>query len=146
VREFVAPALERYRAGDRAGAVDTFAAGVFGMDYRGRLEQGLPGAFEQALADADAFFAQELPALQQWSFTDKEARRITTPTLAVLGQWTAPTFPRRLELLVSWLPDAELFELPDATHMLHVQNPSGMADALASFYARHAISAATARR
>jgi pimeloyl-ACP methyl ester carboxylesterase len=146
VREFVAPALERYRAGDRAGAVDVFANGVFGTDYRGRLEQGLPGAFEQALADADAFFAQELPALQKWSFTDEDAHRITVPTLAVLGQETAPTFPGRLELLVSWLPEADLFELPDATHMLHVENPRGMADALASFYAKYPISAATAQR
>jgi pimeloyl-ACP methyl ester carboxylesterase len=69
VRDFVAPAMQRYRAGDKAGAVDTFARGVFGSGYRGPLEQGFPGLFEQAVADADAFFAQEQPALQQWLFT-----------------------------------------------------------------------------
>jgi pimeloyl-ACP methyl ester carboxylesterase len=63
VRDFVAPAIERYRARDRAGAVDAFARGVFGAGYRDPLEQGLPGSFEQAVADADAFFTQELPAL-----------------------------------------------------------------------------------
>jgi pimeloyl-ACP methyl ester carboxylesterase len=146
VREFVAPALERYRAGDRAAAVDTFACGVFGSGYRDRLERGLPGSFEQAVADADAFFAEELPALQRWSFTQEDARRVGAPALAVLGQETEHTFPPRLELLVSWLPDAELFELADATHLLHLQNPCGVAEALASFYARHALGASTAQR
>jgi hypothetical protein len=67
-REFVEPAIERYRAGDREAAVDTFFRGVFGPNYRDPLEQGLPGAFDQAISDADAFFTQELPALwQRWS-------------------------------------------------------------------------------
>ena len=146
VRDFVAPAARRYRAGDKAGAIDTFATGVFGPDYRGALEQGLPGVFEQAVADADAFFAREVPALQQWSFTQEDASRITHPTLAVFGENTVPTFPERLELLLSWLPNVEPFELPDATHLLHLQNPRGMAEGLASFYARHPLTASTAQR
>jgi pimeloyl-ACP methyl ester carboxylesterase len=142
VRIFVAPAIQRYHAGDKAGAVDTFARCVFGPDYRGPLEQGLPGVFEQAVADADAFFAQELPALQRWSFTQEDASCITQPTLAIRGANTAPTFPERLELLVSWLPNAESCEL-DATHLLHLQDPRGMAETLAAFYARHPLKAST---
>jgi pimeloyl-ACP methyl ester carboxylesterase len=143
VRDVVAPALQRYRAGDKPGAVDAWARGVFGSDYRRPLEQGLPGVFEQAVADADAFFAQELPALQQWSFTQTDASRIMQPTLALVGEKTVPTFPERLQLLVSWLPNAERFELPDTTHLLHLQNPRGVADALASFYGRHPLTAST---
>ena len=137
VRDFVAPAVRRYRAGDRAGAVDTFARGVFGADYRGPLEQGLPGVFEQAVADADAFFGQELPPSRRWTFTGGRRGRITQPVLAVLGEHTAPTFPERLELLFSWLPNVEPFELPAATHLLHLQQPSAMAEGLAAFFARH---------
>ena len=37
---------------------------------------------------AGAFFAQELPALQQWSFTQDDARRIPQPVLALLGTAT----------------------------------------------------------
>jgi pimeloyl-ACP methyl ester carboxylesterase len=143
VRDFVTPAMQRYRARDPAGAVDTFARGVFGPDYRDRLERGLPRAFKQAVANADAFFGQELPALQRWSFTQEDASRITQPTLAVLGESTAPTFPERLQLLISWLPNAEPFELPHATHLLHLQNPGAMADALAAFYAKHPLTAST---
>jgi pimeloyl-ACP methyl ester carboxylesterase len=143
VRGFVEPAVERYRAGDREAAVDTFFRGVFGPDYRDPLERGLPGAFDQAVSDADAFFTQELPALQQWSLTEETARRITQPVLAVVGENSARTFPERRELLLSWLPNVEPFELPGATHLLHVQNPGGMAGALASFYARHPLTAST---
>ena len=143
VREFVAPAIQRYRAGDKAGAVDTFARGVFGSNYRDPMERGLPGVLPLAVVDADAFFAQELPALQQWSFTQDDASRISQPVLGVLGENTAPTFPGRLRLLMSWLPNVEPFHLPDATHLLHLENPAGMAAGLAEFYARHPLTAAS---
>jgi pimeloyl-ACP methyl ester carboxylesterase len=141
VREFVAPALERYRAGDSDAAVDRFATGVFGQGYRDPLERGLPGAVEQAVTDADSFFGEELPALQQWSFTEADARRVTAPVLVVQGQDTEPTFPPRTRLLVSWLPNAELLELPDVTHLLHVQRPQAVVDALVSFYAQRRAAA-----
>jgi pimeloyl-ACP methyl ester carboxylesterase len=141
-REFAEPAADLYRAGDTEAAVDTFFRGVFGPNYRDPLEQGLPGAFDQAVSDADVFFAQELPALwQRWSFTEEDATRITQPVLVVVGENSAATFPERRELLLSWLPNAESFELPDASHLLHVENPRGMAEALASFFARHPIAA-----
>jgi pimeloyl-ACP methyl ester carboxylesterase len=140
VRDFAGPAVALYRAGDRAAALDRFATGVFGPDYRAPLDHGLPGGFEQALADADTFFGQELPAVQQWELTRDDAARVTQPVLAVLGEHTAPTFPERLELLSSWLPRVESFELPNATHLLHVQNPRGLAEALADFFVRHSVS------
>jgi pimeloyl-ACP methyl ester carboxylesterase len=146
-RDFVEPALERYRAGDTEGAVDTFFCGVFGPYYRDPLEQGLPGAFDQAVSDADAFFTQELPALWQlWSFAEDDARRIAQPAPVVVGENSAATFPERRELLLSWLPNVESFELPGATHLLHVQNPRGMAEALASFFARHPLPPVPRRR
>ena len=141
---FAEPAIERYRAGDREGAIDTFFRGVFGPNYRVPLEQGLPGSFDQAVSDADAFFTQELPALwQHWSFTEEDARRITQPVLVVAGENSAATFPERRKLLLSWLPNVESFELPGATHLLHVQNAREMAEALASFFARHPLTAST---
>jgi 3-oxoadipate enol-lactonase len=138
-RDFVAPALHSYGTGDKAAAVDTFARGVFGPDWRGRFEARLPGAFEQAVADADAFFGQELPALQEWSLTEADASRILHPTLAVMGADTVPTFPGRIQLLASWLPNVELVELPDTTHLLHLEHPRRTAEALSAFYARHAL-------
>lgn len=135
-------ALGRYQAGDTAGAVDAWMRGVCGAGYREVLDQALPGAFDQAVADADTFFGQELPALRAWSFGQREAGRVTQPALAVLGarsREVTPVFDQRHELLLAWLPNVEPFVLPDATHLLHLQNPGGMAEALAAFFARHPL-------
>jgi pimeloyl-ACP methyl ester carboxylesterase len=145
-RAFVGTAVQLYRTGDKVGAIDTFLRGVCGPGYRAVLDQALPGAFEQHVADADTFFGQELPALQQWSFTREDARRIAQPVLAVIGaksQELDPIWRERQEVLLSWLPNVEPFVLPAATHLLQVQNPRGMAEGLAAFFARHPLSASS---
>jgi len=142
VRAVAQPTLQRYGAGDKAGAIDTWMQAVCGPDYRAVLEQAIPGAFEQAVADADTFLGQGLPAVRECSFSREDASSIAQPVLAVLGAKTgevAATFGERRELLLDWLPKVEAFDLPDATHLLHVQNPRGMAEALAAFFARHPI-------
>jgi pimeloyl-ACP methyl ester carboxylesterase len=141
VRDYIQPAVGRYRAGDTAGAVDTFFRGVFGEGYGPALEEGLPGAFEQAVGEADAFFGQELPALQQWAFTEDDARRIAQPVLLVLGENSMPTFPERRDVLLAWLPNPEPLDLPDVRHLLHVERPAAVAEALAGFFARHPLGA-----
>jgi pimeloyl-ACP methyl ester carboxylesterase len=142
-RIFVGAAIQQYRAGDRAGAIDIFLRGVCGPGYRAVLDRALPEAFDQHVADADTFFTMELPALQQWSFTREDARRIAQPVLAVIGaksQERDRIWVERHELLLSWLPNVEPFVVPDATHLLQVENPRGVADGLADFFARHPIS------
>ena len=62
-----------------ADAIDTFLQGLCGPGYREVLEQTLPGAFDQHVADAESFFQVELPAMQRWSFTRDDARRIHQP-------------------------------------------------------------------
>jgi pimeloyl-ACP methyl ester carboxylesterase len=141
-RAFVGEAVQRYRAGDRAGAIDIFLRGTCGPGYRAVLDRSLPNAYEQAVADADSFFQQELPALQQWSFGPNDARRISQPVLAVVGARSLefdPIWGERHDLLLKWLPDVEPFVVPNATHLLEVENPSAVAQALAGFLARHPL-------
>ena len=136
----MAPVFAAYRAGDRARAVDGFMRGVSGPGYRAVLDRVLPGAFEQGVADADTFFGQELPSLQQWSLTREDAARITQPALSVVGAKSkelSPIWSERHELLLAWLPKSEGLTLPDATHLLHVEHPRAVAEALAAFFARH---------
>ena len=143
-RTAMAPVFEAYRTGDRARAVDGFMRYVSGPDYRGVLDRALPGAFAQAVTDADTFFAQELPAVQQWTFSRETAARITQPVLSMMGaksKEVSPIWPERHELILAWLPKAEGFVLPDATHLLHVQQPRAAAEALAAFFARHPLRA-----
>jgi 3-oxoadipate enol-lactonase len=135
----VPQALELYRAGDTTTAVDTFLRGTCGPHYRAVLEKAIPGAVAQALADADTFFRHELPALRQWPFGPDEARRVRQPVLAVVGENSDSRFHQRQKLLLEWLPNVEPFVLRGAGHLLHLENPSGMADGLAAFFARHPL-------
>jgi pimeloyl-ACP methyl ester carboxylesterase len=135
-------AMQRYRDGDRAGAVDVWMRGVAGPGYRDTLDRVLPGAYDRAVADADTFFGQELPAVREWPFGPDEAGRVEAPALLVLGGRSSevtPVFEQRNDLLGSWLSNVERFVLPDATHLLHVQNPSGLAEELARFFGRHPL-------
>ncbi len=141
-RVFVGTALQRYRLGDKAGAVDTFLRGTCGPDYRDALHQALPGGFDRYVADAATFFEQELPALQEWSFGPDDAARISQPTLAVVGARSLamdPIWNERHQRLLDWVPHVEPFVLPDATHLLQVMNPHGMAAGLAAFFSRNLI-------
>jgi pimeloyl-ACP methyl ester carboxylesterase len=136
----MAPILESYRAGDKSAAVDGFMKMVSGPAYRSVLERALPGEFARGVADADTFFQQELPAIMQWRLAREDAARIKQPALAVMGERSrdvSPIWEARHQQLLTWLPNAEGFVLPGATHLLHVQDPQGMALELTRFFARH---------
>ena len=80
--------------------------------------------------------------MREWSFTQDDARCIRQPVLAVVGARSlelSPIWSERQELLLAWLPNVEPFVLPDATHLLQVQNPHAMAAALVNFFARHPL-------
>ena len=107
-------------------------------DWREQADRTLPaGWYEQAIADANTFFEVEFPALAEWDFTAEMAARIKQPLLAVLGALSGPLFSEGHDLLKEWIPQAEPFILPDATHGLEYQNPRGAAEGLAAFLARH---------
>jgi len=132
-------ALELYQSGDAPSAVETFLRATCGPDACSVLEKVIPGAAQQALADAETFFGHELPALRRWSFGPHEARRIQQPVLAVLGEHSDSRFRQRHSLLLEWLENVEPFILSNAGHLLHVENPGGMAAGLAAFWGRHPL-------
>jgi pimeloyl-ACP methyl ester carboxylesterase len=131
------PVIAAYKSGDTAAAVDGFLRHVCGDDYRGLLERAVPGAFSEALDHADLFFQAEMPAVQQWSFGPTDARRITQPVLNVVGAASVARFVEGGQLLQSWFPDAERLTVPDAGHLLMVQNPAAVAEGLTGYFTRH---------
>jgi pimeloyl-ACP methyl ester carboxylesterase len=147
--ESFAPAFQMYEAADKAGAIDGCLRAVFGPDYRDVLDRVLPGAFAQAVTDADTFFRFEMPALQQWSFTKADAGRIKQPVLSVVGSESHTLWIGRTEvheLVQAWFPRPEAFVLQGAGHELQIMNPTGMAEGLAGFFARHPIAASPTAR
>jgi 3-oxoadipate enol-lactonase len=136
----VGTAFARYAAGDPAGAIDAWAGGAFGPDYREALEAAVPRAFAQAVADADALFRVEAPTLQQWTLTPEAAARVAQATLLVShADPTWAGFPATRERLRAWLPRSESFTLSGATHLLQMMNPRGAAEGLAAFLGRHPL-------
>jgi pimeloyl-ACP methyl ester carboxylesterase len=149
-REGLTRSIQRYHQAGAHVAVDEFLS-MRWPGYRQQLERQLPGAFDQALADAATSFDADLPAALDARLGIAEARSIRQPVLIVLGEGSAALHPRFAEtyrLLLNWLPDAEGLVLPQATHFLHMENPRAIAEALSEFYGRHPLSdsAATSGR
>jgi pimeloyl-ACP methyl ester carboxylesterase len=95
---------------------------------------------EQAADDADAFFTGEFPSIAEWQFTKEDANRIKQPVLSVVGANTdasigLPTYSEIHQRVLDWFPNAKPFVLPNAAHLLQVENPRDMAGGLAAFLA-----------
>jgi pimeloyl-ACP methyl ester carboxylesterase len=142
-RAMLRPIVELYEKGDGVEALEAFGMAVVGPRFREAIDRVLPaGWFEQAIADVDTFFKVELPALWEWRFSSQDATRINQPVLSVLGDGSGaidPWAPEEHELLQEWMPQTESFVLKGATHALQMMNPSGAAEGLAAFFARHPI-------
>jgi pimeloyl-ACP methyl ester carboxylesterase len=136
-------ALERnvaaFDPGDAEAFVDEFI-GARWPDYRPILDWALPGAFQQAVADARTVFEGELPGLGRWSFGEAEAQTIERPTLTILGG-DSDAIGRRFGDAHRWLlatfPNAEEVVLPGMTHLPQMQDPAATANAISGFWARH---------
>jgi pimeloyl-ACP methyl ester carboxylesterase len=134
----LARGAELYREASAAVVVDEFLEARW-PGYRPGLERVLPGALAQAVADAGTWFEHELPGLLDWQFGEAEARHIKQPVLSVLGgtsEALEPRFGETHRLLLTWLPRAKGVVLPGTAHLLHLENPHGIAEALAAFWAR----------
>jgi pimeloyl-ACP methyl ester carboxylesterase len=147
-RESLARGAERYREAGAAVVVEEFLEARW-PEYRTALEQALAGAFAQAVADAGTWFEREMPGLLGWRFDEADARRISQPTLSVLGGESdalASRFGETHRLLLAWLPQAEGVVLPGATHLMQLEDPRGLAEVLTAFWARRRLPAGAALR
>jgi 3-oxoadipate enol-lactonase len=133
----MATAMQSYRQGDRAGAVDCWLTAVFAPGYRRLLDHVFPGSWEQALRDADMFFAVEVPELQRWQFGAAEAARINVPVLSIVGSESDPAFLEMEELLRGLLPQLETARMRGLNHLLCMREPEPVAETLAQFFAKH---------
>ncbi|TDU79563.1 alpha/beta hydrolase [Streptomyces sp. KS 21] len=137
-----APAFGAYADGDAESAIELFLSLVSGMDgerCRALLEERMPGSVEQAVKDADTFFGIELPALAEWRFSPENAAAIRQPVLSLLGSGTLQLWVEVAEFLRSTVPDIEECVIDDVGHLLHIERPRPVAEALARFLEQHPI-------
>ena len=91
----------------------------------------------QAIVDADNFFESYLPALSGWQFGQAEIATVCQPVLSVLGTETEEFFSESHELLHSWFSQVEDCKVEGVAHLLHLQRPEIIVEAVAEFFSRH---------
>jgi pimeloyl-ACP methyl ester carboxylesterase len=141
---FIGPAMGAFAAGDLAGAFDTFMRGVGGDGWRGVIEQTFARAgYEQAVRESRFFFSDEVPACMEWQFESNVAE-IRQPVLVVEGEdgrHAGLLSQQVTEVTTTLLPQAEVVLIPRSNHMLPLQEPDALGEALGSFARRHPIAA-----
>ena len=140
--EKAGPSLEAYRAGNHTQAVAVFLSAASGLDWqtcRRVLEQRAPGMVAQTVRDADTFFGIELPSLLEWSIVPEQAAAISQPVLSIIGTDTEQLWVDVAAQLRSCFPQLEECTLKGIGHLLHLQSPRPVAEALGDFLARHPV-------
>lgn len=140
--EKAGPAFAEYAEGRPAAALATFMTAVSGLGWnecRALLDGRIPGAVEQAIADADTFFGVELPALSAWTFGSDQAARVRQPVLSVVGRATEPLWVEVAAVLRSWFGQVDECVIDGAGHLLHIQRSAPVATCLAAFFEQHAL-------
>jgi pimeloyl-ACP methyl ester carboxylesterase len=143
------PVFDAYASGDHSGAFAMFVAAASGLDWeecRALLEERIPGVVTQSIKDADTFFGVELPALTEWTFGPDQAAAIRTPVLSVIGADTQPLWVEIAEFLRSSLPHVEERTIDSAGHLLQIQRPDPVAQAMAQFLTQNPIADGDAPR
>jgi pimeloyl-ACP methyl ester carboxylesterase len=131
------PAMQAFFAGDPGGAFDRFMRGIGGPGYPAVVTSQLgPGSLDIARAESAFFFADEVPAVQEWVFGPAQAARITQPALVVLGADSArltPLTAETVQRLTAMLPSARTQTLPGSSHLMPLQQPAALAQLIAGF-------------
>ena len=131
------PVMQAFFAGDPGGAFDVFMTMIGGPGYEAVVTGQLgPGGLDIARAESGFFFADELPAIQEWVFGPSQAARIIQPELAVLGADSARLIPLAAEAvqrLSAMLPLARSQTLPGCSHLMPLQQPAALAEIITGF-------------
>jgi pimeloyl-ACP methyl ester carboxylesterase len=144
VLEKAGPAFAAYGEGRREAALATFLSAVSGLAWdacRALLDERIPGAVAQTIADAETFFGVELPALSAWTFDAEQAARVSQPVLSVVGGETEPLWVEVADCLRSWFGQVDECTIEGAGHLLHIQRSAPVSACLAAFFGRHALAA-----
>jgi pimeloyl-ACP methyl ester carboxylesterase len=135
---YVAPALKAAADGDPARAFDVFLRGVAGDGYRAGLRTKLDdAAIAEAQRESEYFFADEMPALREWTFGAAEGAAVSAPTLILRGSDTRPFLVENVDLLAAMIPGARIVTIPGADHIAPFTRPAQVATVIADFVRQH---------
>ena len=83
--------------------------------------------------------ASSCPRSPSGAFGAEQAAAIRQPVLSVLGSNTAPLWIDVAEFLRNSVPDIEERTIDGVGHLLHIERPEPVAEAIADFLRRHPV-------
>ena len=135
MREAIAIAVDRYRTGDAAGAMEMWMREI-SPTWRTDLARTVPCGPQQTIDDAAAFF-EDVPPTIEWPFDEDAIARLMMPILYVLAENSRPGHRDSLARIQRLASQTESVLIPGTTHMLHTDRPDLVGVELAAFFARH---------
>lgn len=130
------PAEKGYRRGDLEDGTRIFVSGVLGA----RAFEAVPEERKQQMRENHTADSAQLLGAGFPPLSPTEVHGIRVPTLLVMGEHSPALFRRTLtRKLASLLPNTEQAEIPDASHLMHEQNPEGFNRAVMAFLRRHSV-------
>jgi pimeloyl-ACP methyl ester carboxylesterase len=130
----VEPTKKAYKEGDQERANRIFGTALLGRKHFASL----PEERQQMLLENQAVEAAQLLGTGFPPLPAADVRHIAAPTLLMTGDASAPML--RLTLtgeLQRLIPNVERVTIPDASHLMHEDNPAAFNHALLSFLDRH---------
>jgi pimeloyl-ACP methyl ester carboxylesterase len=129
----IGPATKAFREGKDSAALDFFARGVLGNAAYAKVT---PARKRQMMDNLEAHRATMLGSGLP-VFTAKDAAAIEAPTQLLRGS-ESPGFQRRInQRLAALIPGATEVCIPNASHLVHEDNPQSVAEAIRSFCMAH---------
>ncbi len=134
IRRAVLPSVAALKRNQLEDSVRIFVRnGAWGPQAYASLPDDL---MRHMLLDARTFRAQMLGNTFP-PFTPANARAIRVPTLLMTGAISPVHMHCLADRLAELLPNIERVEIPEASHMMHWQNPDATAQAVLGFLGRH---------
>lgn len=127
----VVPATMAVKRGDREGAIRAFGRATLGRRSFAALSDARRAQVRANTIDAELLGSGFPPV------DPDRIRRLRRPTLLVQGARSPAFFARIVDRLFELLPDADRCVIPEASHIMHEDEPPAYLRALLDFLGRH---------
>lgn len=120
------PSISALKRGKLDDSVRIFAQGVIGKDAYAALPDEFREQFRaNAKTHAAQFLGKGMPPLRA-----QDIARIRQPVLLLTGERSPALFRRLIDRLAELLPHSSRVVIPNASHVMHAQNPAAVNDAV----------------
>ena len=129
------PAQKAFKRGEEDKGLWIFVRGVMGKKPFEQMPEEIRQLFDENRSDLRALMLDPDPEFLP--IGDEAVRGMRAPVLLVTGE-LSPAFCLRItDRLEELLPIVERVEIPDASHLMHVENAAAVNEAIVGFLGQH---------